>query len=93
MQTAIAMLRTTFLASIVLLPASALQAGVRPKHDEDALKGRYDAFVEALDDKRVAEDYPKAVRKLDSTDPQTLIAGIKTLAATGEVEVIPWLVP
>ena len=35
----------------------------------------------------------KAIEKLDSPDPQVRIAGIKTLAATGEVEVIPWIVP
>ena len=38
MQTAIALLRTTLLASIVLLLVSASKAEDRPTHDKDALK-------------------------------------------------------
>jgi len=61
--------------------------------DEKDLKQRYDAFVKTLDDKRIAKDYAKAVAKLDSPDPKVRIVGIKTLAATEEIEVIPWIVP
>jgi hypothetical protein len=82
--------------ALLLISLSAITTAsveTRPNLDERVLKHRYDAFVEALDDKRIATDYPKAVQKLDSPDPQVQIAGIKTLAATGEVEVIPWIVP
>jgi len=70
----------------------AVVAAAAPPPDEQTLKQKYDAFIQSLDHKRVAGDYPKAVQKLDSTDPKEQIAAIKTLAATGEVEVIPWIV-
>ena len=63
------------------------------RHDEQALKQRYDAFVESLDHRKLAEDYPGAVRDLDSPDPKKQIIGIKTLAATEEVAAIPLIVP
>ena len=84
------------LTALLLIPLIAIataSAETPSKLDEQFLKQRYDAFVESLDDKRIAKDYPRAVQKLDSPDPQVQIAGIKTLAATGEVEVIPWIVP
>ena len=62
-------------------------------HDEQALKCRYDDFVETLDIKQIAKDYPKAVERLDSEDPKEQLAGLKTLAATGDIETIPWIVP
>jgi len=61
--------------------------------NETLLKQRYDVFVQSLDHRSLAEDYPGAVRKLDSTDPKKQIIGIKTLAATEEVKAIPWIVP
>jgi hypothetical protein len=61
--------------------------------NEELLKQRYDAFVESLDHRTLAEDYPGAVRNLDSPDPKKQIVGIKTLAATVEVKAIPWIVP
>jgi ribosomal protein L7/L12 len=64
-----------------------------PQHDEEALKQRYDAFVESLDHRKLAEDYPGAVRHLDSADPRKQIVGIKTLAATEQVQAIPLIVP
>jgi len=70
------------------LPAPAAQ-----RHNEKALKQKYDSFVESLDVERISHDYPKAVQNLDSLDSKTQLAGIKTLGATGEVEVLPWLVP
>lgn len=62
-------------------------------HDEQALKNRYDEFVEMLDTKQTAKDYPKALERLDSEDPKEQLAGMKTLAATGDIEAIPWIVP
>ncbi len=77
----------------VLLTAAVSSASAQTGLDEDALKQKYNAFIESLDHKRIAKDYPKAVQKLDSTDSKEQIAAIKTLAATGEVEAIPWIVP
>ena len=82
------------LAFALLLSVSApLLAAAPQRHDEKALKQKYDTFVESLDFRRVSRDYPKAVRNLDSVDPKTQLAGIKTLGATGELEVLPWLAP
>ncbi len=77
----------------VLLTASVSSATAQAGLDEQTLKQKYDAFIESLDHKQIAEEYPKAVQRLDSTDPKEQVAAIKTLAATGEVEVIPWIVP
>lgn len=90
------MLSKPLLIALLLIPLTITatnSAETRPGLDEQALKQRYDAFVKALDDKRIATDYPKAVEKLDSPDPKVQIAGIKTLAATDEIEAIPWIVP
>jgi hypothetical protein len=61
--------------------------------DEEAMRRDYENLVQRLDHKRIAQDYPKAVEHLDSADPQVQMAGLKTLAATGEVSAIPWIVP
>ena len=76
---------------MIALPAAVSTAATLP--NEPALKQRYDALVQSLDHRRLAEDYPGAVRNLDSTDPRKQIIGIKTLAATEEVKAIPWIVP
>ena len=84
------------LTALLLIPLTAFataSAETPPNLDEQVLKQRYDALVKSLDNKRIATDYPKAVQKLDSPDSKVRIAGIETLAATGEVEVIPWIVP
>ncbi len=83
----------TALLSIPLSVIATASAEMPSDLDEQALRQRYAALVESLDHRRIAKEYPKAVEKLDSPDPQVLIAGIKTLAATGEIEVIPWIVP
>jgi len=83
----------TALLSIPLSAVATASAQTPSDLDEPALRQQYAALVESLDHRRIAKDYPKAVEKLDSPDPQVLIAGIKTLAATEEVEVIPWIVP
>ena len=76
---------------LIALPAAVPAAADPP--DESALKQRYDAFVKSLDHRRLAKDYPGAVRNLDSPDPKMQTVGIKTLAATDEVKAIPWIVP
>lgn len=74
--------------------AAAPTLATAPQRDnEKAFKQKYDAFVETLDVGRISRDYPKALQNLDSLDPKTKLAGIKTLGATGKVEVIPWLAP
>lgn len=75
---------------LIALPA-AVPATAEPP-DESALKQTYDAFVELLDHRSLAEDYLGAVRNLDSPDSKMQTVGIKTLAATDEVKVIPWIV-
>jgi hypothetical protein len=79
--------------SIVLSALAAASAGGAPGHDEPLLKKQYDAFVQSLDRQRIARDYPGAVRRLDSPDAETRVAGLRTLGAIEEVEVIPWIVP
>ncbi len=64
-----------------------------PKYNEAVLKKGFDAFMESVDMLAVSKDYPKAVRKLLSGDPEKQIEAVKTLAETGEIEVIPWLLP
>jgi hypothetical protein len=76
---------------LISLPAAVCTAAGSP--NEQALKQCYDAFVESLDHRSLAEDYPGAVRNLDSPDPKEQIVGIKTLAATEEVAAIPLIVP
>ncbi|MBC8867937.1 MAG: HEAT repeat domain-containing protein [Planctomycetes bacterium] len=78
---------------IVIVILIALPATTGNAHDEQALKQRYDNFVQSLDHRSLAKDYPGAVRNLDSSDPKKQIVGIKTLAATEEVKAIPWIVP
>jgi hypothetical protein len=71
----------------------AKQVSSPPKYDEAVMKKDFDAFMESVDMLTVSKDYPKAVRKLLSGDPEKQIQAVRTLAATGEIEVIPWLLP
>ena len=80
-------------AIVILIALAAAVSTAAAPPNEAALKQRYDAFVQSLDHRRLAEDYLGAVRNLDSTNPRKQIIGIKTLAATEEVKVIPWIVP
>jgi hypothetical protein len=75
----------------MLLAVAATASAVPP--DETAMRRDYENLVQTLDHKRIARDYPQAVEHLDSSEPQVQIAGLQTLAATGEVEAIPWIVP
>jgi len=80
----IAFWRTTAFSKQVPLP---------PKYDETVLKRAFDEFMGSLDLLTVTKDYPKAIRKLLSGDPEKQIEAVKTLGETGEPEVIPWLLP
>jgi hypothetical protein len=84
--------RLTIVMVVIALPATVSTAAGQQDR-EAGLEQRYDAFVQSLDHRRLAEDYPGAVRNLDSPDPRKQIVGIKTLAATEEPRAIPWIVP
>jgi hypothetical protein len=62
------------------------------QHDEPTLKQAYVTFVKSLGRERIARDYRGAVRQLDSSDPKTVVIGMKTLAATEDPAGIPWIV-
>lgn len=62
-------------------------------YDETELKQQYEDFVESLDIHKISTGYPAAVKKLLSGSPQKQVEAVKTLAETGEVEAIPWLIP
>jgi hypothetical protein len=89
-------MRFNYLPAVILLVTFSTVlacADDAPKHDAQQLGKAYKAFVETLDYKRIARDYAKAVQKLDSDDPNTVMAGLRTLATTEEPAVIPWIVP
>ena len=69
------------------------QKALPPKYDEADLKKRYEAFLLELDYVKVATDYPKAVKDLLSGNSARQVAAVQILGDTGEVAVIPWLVP
>ena len=72
------------------------QADVAPrpaKPNEEELRKSWDKFLQATDSQRVAKDYPKAIQNLKSAEADQQVAGLATLSATGEIEVIPWIVP
>jgi hypothetical protein len=64
-----------------------------PLYNEAELKKDFNAFLESIDALKVTRDYPMAVRKLLSYDPGKQMQAMETLSATGEIEVIPWLLP
>ena len=74
---------TVFVMLLIALPAAVPAAADPP--DESVQKQRYDAFVKSLDHRRLAKDYPGAVRNLDSPDPKMQTVGIKTLAAKSRI--------
>jgi hypothetical protein len=63
-----------------------------PKYDEAQLKGNCEKFMESLDALQIAKDYPRAIKNLLAVDSTTQITGLDTLAASGEVNAIPWLI-
>jgi len=64
-----------------------------PKYDEVVLQRQFDEFISSLDYLKVSKDYPEAIRKLLSGNPKKQNEAVRTLAETGEIEVIPWLLP
>src|SRR5437016_3179709 len=64
-----------------------------PWPDEESLRQRLETFIQSLDSIRIAKDYPKAIRNLQSTEPQKQILGIRALVATEEPEIVPWVLP
>jgi hypothetical protein len=64
-----------------------------PWPDEEPLRQKFEAFIQSLDSIRIAKDYPKAIRNLQSTEPQKQILGIRALAASEELETVPWILP
>jgi hypothetical protein len=73
-------------------PALASKWATPAKYDEAQLRQRYQSFLSELNYLRVATDYPKAIKELLCGDLARQQAAISTLAATGEIEVVPWLV-
>ncbi len=82
-----------FIIVMLIGLAAAVDTAAAQQDHEAALKQRYDSFVKSLNHRRLAEDYLGAMRNLDSPEPRKQIIGIKTLAATEELQAIPWIVP
>lgn len=53
----------------------------------------FERYIESLDKDRISREYPQAIKMLRSDDPEAHATGIKTLAATGDLNVVAWLVP
>jgi HEAT repeat protein len=83
-------LRAVLLASFL---AALVGAPVAQAIEEETAEFRYDMFAERLSTGQFARDYPKAVKNLDSPDSKLRVAALKTLAATGEIAAIPFVVP
>ena len=64
-----------------------------PQKSEEELRASYDAFVEKLDTMKIAREYPGAIKNLLRGDSDKQALGLRTLAASREIEVIPWIVP
>jgi hypothetical protein len=84
--------RAVVLAVGLVSTASFASKSARPAYDEAQLQRAYFAWVAELNTARVATDYGKAVRDLVSGEPSRQKAGLQTLSAAEEVEVVPWLV-
>ena len=84
----------SLLLAILFGPSAAALTGdpVAYAVEEETPEFRYDLFTQSLNTGQFALDYPKAVKKLDSTDPKIQVAGLMTLAATGELAAIPFIV-
>jgi hypothetical protein len=78
---------------VILTALAAVVPAAAAPPSEEAVKQQYDAFVQSLDHRSLAKDYPGAVRNLDSGDAKKQIIGIRTLAATEDLKAIPWIVP
>jgi hypothetical protein len=65
---------TVFVMLLIALPAAVPAVADPP--DESALKQTYDALVESLDHRAMAQDYSGAVRNLNSPDPKRNTLGV-----------------
>ncbi|MDA3872693.1 MAG: hypothetical protein PF795_01890 [Kiritimatiellae bacterium] len=84
-----------FLITLLLTSTGAMgiQTSLPPKYDESVLKEQFHEFMAKLDPLIISRDYPGAIRNLLSSDLSEQIVAMKILSETGEVEVIPWLLP
>jgi len=71
----------------------ARQVAPPPLYDTAVLKKQFDTFMETLDPLVISKEYPGAVRKLLSSDLEKQLQAVRTLAETGGIEAIPWLLP
>lgn len=85
---------------ILLLSFSVLTAQevclypAQPKlYDEKKLKTAYENFTDSLNVISIVHSYPKAIENLLSPTSKKKIIGLKTLAETREIEIIPWVAP
>jgi hypothetical protein len=83
--------RTLFVTLATVLVATKSQVSVWP--DAEKLRPTCEEFLQTLDAPRVAKDYPKAIQNLLSLNSDKQIRGIRTLLGTGELEILPWIVP
>lgn len=65
---------------------------LKPNYDEDILEIEYIRFIDSLDPMVIKSNYPKAIKNLLSVSVDKQKIGIKTLSATKEIDIIPWLV-
>ncbi|MDT8389845.1 MAG: HEAT repeat domain-containing protein [Lentisphaeria bacterium] len=54
---------------------------------------RYEDFICSLDVQRFKQGYPALIKKLDSDDRKERVTALQTIAASGEADAIPVLVP
>ncbi len=69
------------------------QKFLESKYDEAALKITYINFIDSLDPVILVSNYPKAIKNLLSVNCENQKLGLRTLKATQEIEIIPWLIP
>ena len=80
---------STLLIGSVVAPS---QNFLKPHYDEDILEIEYIRFIDSLDPIAIKSSYPKAIRNLLSGSVDKQKIGIKTLSATKEIDIIPWLI-
>lgn len=68
------------------------QRFLKPDYDEGILEIEYIRFIDSLDPMAIMSNYPKAIKNLLSVSADKQKIGIKTLSATKEIDIIPWLV-
>lgn len=78
------------LALICLAPAL---AAAPPVYNEQALKDDYHRFLGSLDAMAFSEGYPAAIQELMSGETHRQMQALQTLAGTGRLDAIAWIVP